>query len=90
MSLPVFLPYGMVSIYGIGTSISDNNIIPPANYLFGNIDAVSQYQIYWAQPGFNVLFPEKEIVCRLAYPPDNTSYTLIEEAKLVCREFPAP
>lgn len=90
MSLPAFLPYGIVSIYGIGSSMGTTDIVPPPGYLFGNIDAVSQYGIQWASPGQSVLFPDAEIECRLAYAPDNTIYTLIEEAKLVCREIAAP
>lgn len=90
MSLPIFLPYGVVSIYGIGSLVGQTSIVPPPDYLFGTIDAVSQYNIYWAQPGYSVLFPNFEVICKLAYAPDNTSYTLIEEAKLVCREIPLP
>ena len=90
MSLPIFLPYNIVSIYGIGSSIGVTEIVPPPGFLFGTIDAVSQYDIQWAQPGQSVLFPEAEIICRLAYNPDNTSYTLVPEVKLVCREIPIP
>ena len=44
----------------------------------------------WAAPGDSVLFKETNIECRLAYAADNTSYTLIAEAKLVGREIIAP
>ena len=88
--LPIFLPYGIVSIYGIGSSTGTTGIVPPTGYLFGNIDAVSQYDIQWAAPGQSVLFPDAEVECRLAYPTDNTSYTLIAEAKLVCYEITPP
>ena len=44
----------------------------------------------WAAPGDSVLFKDSDVECRLAYPTDNTSYTLIAEVKLVCREYPAP
>ena len=90
MSLPFYFPYNIVSIYGIGSSVSGSGIVQPANYLWGNVDAVSQYGIEWAAPGDSVLFKETDIECRLAYAADNTSYTLIAEAKLVGREIIAP
>ena len=90
MSLPIFLPYNIVSIYGIGSGIGLSGIAQPEGYLWGDIDAVSQYEIVWASPGDSVLFKDADVQCRLAYSPDNTSYTLIAEAKLVCREYPAP
>jgi len=90
MSLPVFLPYNIVSIYGIGSTTGVSSIVPPTGYLFGDIDQVSQYGIEWANIGDNVLFKESDIQCRLAYPPDNTSYTLIEEARLVIRDYAEP
>lgn len=90
MSLPIFLPYGLVSIYGIGSSVGVGDIVPPEGYLFGNIDQISQYNIVWAKVGDNVLFRDAEVECRLAYPPDNTSYTLVQEAKLVIKDYSAP
>jgi len=90
MSLPVFLPYNIVSIYGIGSSTGGSGIVPPTGYLFGNIDQVSQYDIVWAKVGDSVLFKDEDIQCRLAYPPDNTSYTLVEEVKLVVKEYIVP
>lgn len=95
MSLPAFLPYGIVSIYGIGSVDGQAGIIQPVPpdtnpMLWGTIDAVSQYEIEWAKPGDSVLFPELGVVCRLNYPPDNTAYTLVPEVKLVCKEYPAP
>lgn len=90
MSLPIFLPYGIVSIYGIGSGTGLTGIVPPSGFLFGEIDAVSQYEITWAAPGQNVLFPNAEVECRLAYAADNTSYTLIAEARLVCYEIIPP
>lgn len=90
MSLPIFLPYGVVSIYGVGSLTGINNIVQPIGYLWGTIDQVSQYGIAWSIPGTSVLFPDSEVVCRLAYPPDNTSYTLIQETNLICREDVAP
>ena len=88
MSLPAYLPYNIVSIYGIGSTTGVSSIVPPNGYLFGNIDQISQYGIEWAQIGDNVLFGEKDVVCRLAYPPDNTSYTLVPEVKLVIKDYP--
>lgn len=89
MSLPTFLPYGIVSIYGIGSSTGGGDIVPPAGFLFGRIDQVSQYNIVWAKVNDDVLFRDSEIECRVAYPPDNTSYTLVQEAKLVIKYYPA-
>ena len=80
----------MVSIYGIGAQLGLAGIVQEGGYLWGNVDAVSQYGITWASPGDSVLFNNADVQCRLAYATDNTSYTLIAEAKLVCREYPAP
>lgn len=90
MSLPAFLPYGIVSIYGIGSAEGLNGIVPPPEHWWGVIDQVSQYEIYWAQVGDSVLFPESGVVCRLAYPTENAIFTLVPEVKLVCQEYPAP
>lgn len=88
MPLPIYLPYGVVSIYGIGDNVGISGIKPPKDFLWGNVDQVSQYGIVWAKPGDNVLFNDNDVQCRLAYATDNTSYTIIAEAKLVCREYP--
>lgn len=88
--LPIYLPYNIVSIYGIGSDTGVSGIVQPPGYLWGGVDAVSQYGIEWAAPGDNVLFKDSDVICRLAYPTDNTSYTLIPEAKLICREYAAP
>lgn len=90
MSLPAFLQYGQVSIYGIGSNTAQTSIVLPDGFLSGTIDAVSQYDILWAQPGYAVIFPDAEVTARLQYPPDNTAYTLIQEVRLVCRELPVP
>lgn len=89
MSLPAYLPYNIVSIYGIGSSVGQSGIVQPSGYLWGNVDAVSQYGITWAAPGDSVLFRDKDVEARLAYATDNTSYTLVPEVKLVCKEYPA-
>ncbi len=88
MSLPIFLPYGLVSIYGIGDSASYNGMVQEGGYLWGDVDAVSQYGIQWAIPGKTVLFRNVDVEARLAYATDNTSYTLVPEVKLVCRAYP--
>lgn len=91
MSIPAFLPYGLVSIYGAGLSEGVTGMIPPGPptaFLFGVIEQVSQYDIVWAQVGDSVLFPDAEVQCRLAY--DNSPHTIIEEAKLILREIPIP
>lgn len=88
MSSPLFLPYGIVSIYGIGYTPGLAGTIPETGASFGIIDQVSQYDIYWAEVGFEVCFKEVDVNCRLAY--ENSPHTLVPEAKLVCREFFAP
>lgn len=84
------MPYGLVSIYGVGSQTGQSGILQPTNFLWGTVDAISAYGIVWASPGMSVLFDQSNITCRLAYPTDNTSYTLIQEANLVCQEFPIP
>lgn len=86
--LPVYLPYNIVSIYGIGslTGVSGIEIADPLR--FGVIDDVSQYGIQWAQIGDSVLFKETDVECRLVYA--NSAHTIIPEAKLVLKEYPAP
>ena len=90
MSIPVYLPYNIVSIYGIGSVVGVNSLVPPAGAWWGVIDQVSQYGIEWAKVGDSVLFKEEDVQCRLAYPPNNASYTLVPEIRLVCKEYPAP
>lgn len=88
MALPAYLPYGFVSIYGVGTPVGTLGMTPPPGYLFGVIYQIAQHEIEWATVGNNVLFNNSDVVCRLAYA--NSPYTLIEEAKLVLREEPLP
>ena len=76
MSLPFYLPYNIVSIYGIGSSVSGSGIVQPANYLWGNVDAVSQYGIEWAAPGDSVLFKETNIECTEESPKISGEYSL--------------
>lgn len=87
MSLPVFLPYNIVSIYGIGNNVGISGIVQEPDCLWGTVDAISQYGIQWAKPGDSVLFKNKDVEVRLAYATDNTSYTLVPEVKLVCKEY---
>lgn len=95
MSLPIFLPYNIVSIYGIGSETGISGIIPPIPpdtnpMLWGVVDAVSQYGISWAKAGDSVLFPNNKVICRLAYPAENANFTLVPEVELVCKEYYAP
>lgn len=90
MSLPIFLPYGMVSIYGVGSVTGNTGIVQPPPFLWGNVDSISQYGISWTEVGSSVLFDDSKVICRLAYAADNTSYTLIMESNIVVREVPLP
>lgn len=90
MSIPAYLPYNIVSIYGIGSSTGISGIVPPQSALFGVVDQISQYGIQWAKVGDSVLFKEADVECRLAYPTNNSSYTLVPEVKLIIKEYPAP
>ncbi len=85
MSLPVVLPYGIVSIYGVGFATYTNGVIQPDGMLYGKVDAVSPNAIFNAVVGEYSYFKEEDVNCRLAYTPDNTSYTLVPDDKLVCR-----
>jgi len=64
--------------------------VPPEGAWIGVVDQISQYGIEWAKVGDSVMFKEVDVECRLAYPPDNTSYTLVPEVKLIIKEYPAP
>ncbi len=86
--IPAYLPYGIVSIYGIGSLTGSTGMVIDNSLRFGTIEQVSQYQIYWAQVGDSVLFKEADVECRLAY--DNSAHTIIPEVKLVLREVPLP
>lgn len=86
--LPVYLPYNIVSIYGIGSLDSGSGITINDPLRFGTIDMVSQYGIQWAQVGDSVLFKETDVECRLVYA--NSPHTIIPEAKLVLKEYPIP
>ena len=86
MAIPAYLPYGIVSIYGIGSKDGVSGIVPPEGAFFGNVDQVSQYGIAWVKVGDSVLFYENDVQCRLAYA--NARYTLVQEAKLVIKDYP--
>lgn len=84
MSLPIGLSYGLVSIYGIGFQTYVAGIEQPPGMLYGRVDAVSQHDIFNAVVGETVYFKESDVVCRLAYPTENTSFTIVPDAQLVC------
>lgn len=86
--IPAYLPYGIVSIYGIGSPISVTGIVGDTNQRFGVINQMSQYNISYYNVGDHVLFDEKDVVCRLAYTSGR--YTLVPAAKLALREIIPP
>jgi len=78
MAIPAYLPYGIVSIYGIGSLIGVSGMEIADPLRFGAIDMVSQYGIVWAQVGDSVLFKETDGQCRLTYA--NSAHTIIEDS----------
>ena len=77
--------FGMVSIYGLGTTTSINQMtVTPNKFKFGTIyqigDAVTNNFI-----GDRVMFKEVDVTCRLAV--GGISYTIIEGAKIVVTEY---
>lgn len=88
--LPVILPFGIVSIYGVGTSTGSGwNIVAPQGYLWGTVDDVYDGGAIFVYNGDNLLFREDEVVCRLAW--DNATYTLLKLNKdFILKEELAP
>lgn len=83
MSLPLLLPYGVVSIYGKGFSTYVAGMIQEGGSLYGLVDAVAQHEIYNAVIGKTVYFKEAEIITRINFPAENTPFTLIYDAKII-------
>lgn len=85
-ALPISLPNGVVSIYGMGTGVSTTGIelaSQDSSVRFGSI-----YQIYdggavFVYGGDNVMFLEKDVLGRVTY--GGIPYTLIP-ARLVTKE----
>jgi hypothetical protein len=90
-TLPAYLPYGVIAVYGYGTMQGVQGIIPPAQgsvdyALFGTVYQISQHEVYFCGVGDSVLFKNSDVICRLATV--DASFTLVEDAKLVCKEYP--
>ena len=84
-ALPVYMGLQFVSIYGLGTTTSLNNItVTPNQFKFGTIYQIGTNAQIW-HVGDRVMFKEADVTCRLAYR--GVPYTVIEEAKLVLAEY---
>jgi hypothetical protein len=88
MSLPVILPYGVISIYQIYGQVGNTGIIAQQPFNFGAIDQISPYGIQHAVVGQTVLFNGEQSLCRLAYA--NKNYTLLNESSILSTETVAP
>ena len=88
MSLPAQLAYGNISIYGIGSNVGISGIVPADGFLFGTVDAISEYGIFYTSVGDSVLFNPKTQVCKITW--DNSIHTILPEEKIVLKEYLAP
>lgn len=83
MSLPIILPVGTVSLYGIGTSVGIIGWSAPTGSKFAYVDTIYDGAVNF-NVGDSVLFKEADVLFRLTY--GNAIYTFLEEAKLVLTE----
>lgn len=83
-TLPATLSTGIISIYGVGSTISTvSGLVSNPGFYFGEINQVNIYSSYAI--GDSVMFPENAINTRVAY--SDWPYTIIEEAKIVLIEL---
>lgn len=84
MPLPFPLPFGIVSVYGLGSTTSSSGIVPANNrFLFGTIDQVYDGGSVFVYGGDAVMFDKNDITEVVYY--NNFPYTLIQ-ARLVTVE----
>jgi co-chaperonin GroES (HSP10) len=90
MSLSAILGPGLVSIYGAGSSASSltGMIVPNGSFFFGIVDQTWNGIPGNVSVGQSVLFQEGDVFTRLVY--NNTTYTLIQEDKVILIEVSPP
>lgn len=86
MGIPIRLSPGQLSIYGAGSSVSQNNIIAPTGFSFGVIDKIWDNGINGNQVGDSIMFQEQDVLTRLVY--SNWIYTIIPQNKIGLTEEP--
>ena len=90
MALSAILGPGLVSIYGAGsnTSTVTGMIVPNGDFFFGVIDQTWNGVPGNVSVGQSILFQESDVFTRLVY--NNTTYTLIQEDKVILIELTPP
>lgn len=84
MSLPVYIPQGWVSLYGLGTTAGKSGVIPSnAKFKFATIYGLGDCNT-GAQIGDSVMFNLDDVKCILAL--GSAKYTMIEQARLAITE----
>lgn len=86
--LPITLSAGQVAIYGMGTTVSPSgigNITADGVFRWGSIYQVWPGGETYIYGGDNVMFNEKDVVCRLAY--SGIPYTIVP-ANLATKQDP--
>lgn len=88
--LSAILGPGLVSIYGAGsnTSTVTGMVVPDNRFFFGVIDQTWNGIPGNVSVGQSVLFQESDVFTRLVY--NNTTYTLIQEDKVILIEVSPP
>ena len=82
-SLPMFLPVGVIAVYGTGTTQSPSgiqNTSENGKMRWGNVYQIWNGGEVFVYGGDNVMFNTDDIICRLAY--GNIPYTIVP-ARLV-------
>lgn len=85
MSLPIDLQYGYVAVYGLGDITGVSGVIPTdINWVFGNIEQVSNYginaQLAGSYVGCHVVFRQQDVQLAIKY--NEWPYSIIEQDKL--------
>lgn len=85
MSVPIYLGINLVSIYGIGTTATQNGIAASKAYRWGTIYQIGD-NIHSNFVGDSVLFKATDVTCIIRVN-GGAQYTLIEGAKLIITEY---
>ncbi len=86
--LPLYLPNGVIAVYGTGTkdsSVGITLISEKSEVRFGTVSKVYDGGAVFVYDGDNVMFREEDVIDRVKYL--NYPYTLLP-ARLVTREVP--